>query len=310
MIFDHGFDEYHARDWSRRARYRDPLMVINGRKQNVASLQLAERETQLSDGFRVREIRKRSDSGHPASILTSNFRAPVATVAVSLFARWSQENFLVYMRGHSGLDHLLEHGTEAVPDAITVVPPEWRKLDSRIRSRKGQRRRLTAQGGALALSEDPNESEVERFHQRKGPLREEIQALDVEIGSLKQTRKSTLHHLPLHEAPEEDRFPRLRTERKHSTGTLRMIACRAESSLASLLREHLSRTDDARALLRPRSGKQHLDRPAPPSHPSGSRSGDRATHCGTQRESGHVPGHSPDACVPTRLILISPDQEV
>jgi hypothetical protein len=29
-----------------------------------------------------------------------------------------------------------------------------------------------------------------------------------------------------------------------------MIACRAESSLASLLREHLARSDDDRALLR------------------------------------------------------------
>ena len=50
--------------------------------------------------------------------------------------------------------------------------------------------------------------------------------------------------------PEEDRFPRLRTERKHFIDTIKMIAYRAESSLASLLREHLARTDDARALLR------------------------------------------------------------
>lgn len=223
-------------------------VVLSGGE--TVSLQLAERETPLSNGFRVREIRKRSDSGHQTSILTTNFRAPMATVAVSLFARWSQENFFRYMREHYGLDRLIEYGTEAVPDAITVVNPEWRKLDSQIRSRNGQRQRLTAQFGALALSEDPNESEVERFQQRKGQLREEIQVLDVEIDSLKQKRKSTLHHLPLHELPEQDRFTRLRTERKHFIDTIKMIAYRAESSLASLLREHLSRTDDARALLR------------------------------------------------------------
>ena len=51
--------------------------------------------------------------------------------------------------------------------------------------------------------------------------------------------------------PEEDRFTRLQTERKHFIDTLKMIAYRAESSMASLLREHLARDgDDARALLR------------------------------------------------------------
>jgi hypothetical protein len=49
---------------------------------------------------------------------------------------------------------------------------------------------------------------------------------------------------------EEDRFTRLRTERKHFVDTIKMIAYRAESSVASLLREHIARPDDARALLR------------------------------------------------------------
>jgi len=50
--------------------------------------------------------------------------------------------------------------------------------------------------------------------------------------------------------PEQDRFTRLRTERKHFVDTIKMIGYRAETSLASLLREHLARSDDARALLR------------------------------------------------------------
>ena len=84
-----------------------------------------------------------------------------------------------------------------------------------------------------------------------GQLREEIQILDVEIDKLKQLRKNTQHHIPVNSLPEEDRFTRLRTERKHFIDTLKMIAYRAESSMASLLREHLARgDDDARALLR------------------------------------------------------------
>lgn len=217
----------------------------------MTTMKLAERGTQLSNRFWLREIRKLSESGHQTSLLTTNFETPMATLAVSLFARWSQENFFRYMREHYGLDRLLEYGTEPIPDAISVVNPVWRKRDSQIRSKAGQRHRLAAQFGALALSEDPTESQVQGFQQRKGNLREEIQVLDLEIDNLKQLRKKTEHHIPVKSMPEEDRFTRLRTERKHFIDTLKMIAYRAESSMASLLREHMTRgLDDARALLR------------------------------------------------------------
>src|SRR5712691_5458847 len=221
-----------------------------GRGETV-TMKLAERGTRLSNNLWLREIRKLNDSGHQTPILTTNFQAPMTTLVSSLFARWSQENFFRYRREHYSLDRLIEYGTEPIPDAISFVNPEWRKLDSQIRSKTVPRSRLAAQFGALALSEDPTESELHGFQQRNGQLREEIQILDVEIDKLKQLRKNTKHHIPVNSLPEEDRFTRLRTERKHFIDTLKMIAYRAESSMASLLREHLARGgDDARALLR------------------------------------------------------------
>ena len=217
----------------------------------AVTMKLAERGARLSNDLWLREIRKLTDSGHQTSILTTNFQAPMTTLAVSLFARWSQENFFRYMREHYSLDRLIEYGTEPIPDAISVVNPAWRKLDSQIRSKAGQRHRLAAQFGALALSEDPTDSQVQGFQQRKGHLQEEIQVLDLEIDSIKQLRKKTEHHVPVKSLPEEERFTRLRTERKHLIDTLKMIAYRAETSMASLLREHMARgEDDARALLR------------------------------------------------------------
>ena len=107
-----------------------------------------------------------------------------------------------------------------------------------------------AQFGGLALSEEPSESEFHGYQQQKGQLQEQIQHLDLEIDNLKQQRKQTTHHIPVKSLPEQDRFTRLRTERKHFVDTIKMIGYRAETSLASLLREHLARSDDARALLR------------------------------------------------------------
>jgi hypothetical protein len=73
----------------------------------------------------------------------------------------------------------------------------------------------------------------------------------LEIDKLKVIRKDTAHHVAVKDLPEEDRFTRLRTERKHFIDTLKTVAYRAESSMAALLREHMARGgDDARALLR------------------------------------------------------------
>ena len=235
-------------DW-RREEFTTHSVPLSGGE--AVTMQLAERGAQLSNQLWLREIRKLTDTGHQTSILTTNFQAPMATLAVSLFARWSQENFFRYMRAHYSLDRLIEYGTEPIPDAIAVVNPAWRKLDSQIRSKAGQRYRLAAQFGALALCEDPTESQVQGFQQRKGHLREEIQVLDLEIDNLKLQRRKTEHHIPVKLLPDKDRFTRLRTERKHFTDTLKMIAYRAESSMASLLREQMVRgDDDARSLLR------------------------------------------------------------
>ena len=102
----------------------------------------------------------------------------------------------------------------------------------------------------MALSEGLSEDEVQTYERRKGELQEQIQYLDVEIAGLKQQRKQTKHHIPVKSLPEEERFTRLRTERKHFLDTIKMIAYRAETSLVSILREHLARSDDARTLIR------------------------------------------------------------
>lgn len=215
------------------------------------TMKLAERGTRLTNRMWVREIRKLSEQQHQTSILTTNFQAEMTTVAPAMFARWCQENFFRYMRLHYGLDQLVEYGTEQIPDTVQTVNPQWRKLDRLIRSKTGQRQRLAAQFGSLALSETPEPDEVEKYLWRKGQLREQIENLDRELEELKQARKATEHHVAVNALPEQDRFTRLRVERKHFIDTIKMIAYRAETSLASLLREPMARAnDDARALVR------------------------------------------------------------
>src|ERR1019366_613097 len=152
-------------DWGSEEFATHSVEVAGG---ETVTMKLAERGVRLSNNLWLREIRKLTDSGHQTFILTTNFQAPMTTLAVSLFARWSQENFFRYMREHYSLDRLMEYGTEPIPDAISVINPQWRKLDSQIRSKAGQRHRLAAQFGALALSEDPTESLVQGFQSAQG----------------------------------------------------------------------------------------------------------------------------------------------
>lgn len=50
--------------------------------------------------------------------------------------------------------------------------------------------------------------------------------------------------------PEAERFAQLCPESKHFIDTIKMIAYRAESSMAGELKDHIARGDDVRALLR------------------------------------------------------------
>jgi hypothetical protein len=240
------YHKYPGDDWPVEAFTACTVRLASGEE---VTMKLAERGTVLSNHLWVREVRKLSDSGHQSSILSTNYQADYTLLAVSMFARWSQENFYKYMRQHYGLDRLAEYGTEPVPDPIQTVNPAWRRLDAQVRAQGEKRRRQLALFGALDLS-GLAEKEVDAFQRKKGQLQEAIEDLDRQIQQLKAQRKEVPHHIAVKDLPESDRFSRLLTERKHFIDTIKLIAYRAETSMASLLRDKLSRADDARALLR------------------------------------------------------------
>src|SRR5438445_6908756 len=167
-----------------------------------------------------------------------------------MFARWSQENFFNCMRAHYGLDRLVEYGTEAVPDSVRVVNPAWRQREHQALTLLGNRQSHLVQFAAQSLQGELSESEVTRYQQKKAQLQEEIEHLGQQLDEIKLQRKQTAHHVTVGELPEAERFSRLLPERKHFLDTIKLISYRAETSMASLLRESMSRGDDTRALLR------------------------------------------------------------
>jgi len=241
------YHKYPGENWAADEFVERQVTLVGG---EVVPMKLAERGTQLAGKLWLREVRKLTASGHQTAILSTDFRTELTSLAASMFARWCQENFFKYMREHYNLDCLVEYGTEAVPDTTRVVNPSWRKLDGQIRTKSGQLQRQLALFGELGLEGELTEAEVNSYQKRQGELQENIIHLRQEIDQVKEKRKQTPHHITVGELPREDRFDRLRTEKKRFIDTIKLLAYRAETNMAHLLRQHMSRTDDARSLLR------------------------------------------------------------
>jgi hypothetical protein len=84
----------------------------------------------------------------------------------------------------------------------------------------------------------------------KSDLQEVITRLKKEVDELKAQRKPTQRHIAYKDLPADARFDRLSTQSKHLVDTIKMIACRAEAAMPQMVRQTMSRHDDARSLLR------------------------------------------------------------
>jgi len=236
-------------DWRAEEFQEQVVELASGEK---VRMKLAERGTRVGKrpGLWVREVRKLAADGHQVSIVSTNFLGDAASQAVALMARWSQENFFKYMREHFGLDALVQYGTEEIPATVTVINPAWKELNAEVRKKHVEWKSLQKQQQNVGLMQPLSEAAVRHYEQHQGELQERIEQLQPALDQLKQRRKQAPRQIPVQDLPEPDRFTRLRTERKYFLDTIKMIAYRAETSMASTVREKLKRSDDARSLLR------------------------------------------------------------
>ena len=155
------------------------------------------------------------------------------------------------MMQHFAIDLLNEYGTEEIPETKRpVVNPRWRELDRQKRSVKSKLNHRQARFAALTLHPESDESAQAKWEKRKAELLEEIEQLEHELTGIDNQLKTTPSHLDWDKLPESEKFQRLAPSRKQLVDTVKMIAYRAETALASIVRAKLARTDDARSLLR------------------------------------------------------------
>lgn len=242
------YHKFPGEDWALEEFATQAATLSNGEK---TELQLAERGTRLSNGLWVREVRKLSQGGHQTAIIIStNYKLEFVALAVKMFARWSQENYFKYAREHFSLDRLAGYSTQEITDLIEVVNPKYRALDGQVRSTNGKLSRTLALFGALNIEQAIEPAHMQAFIQKKAALKDEVDALQVQLLELKTNRKATDRHIAVKDLPQDQRFTQLATHSKHLVDAIKIAAYRAETAMANFLRESLTRVDEARTLLR------------------------------------------------------------
>lgn len=216
----------------------------------IEEMILAERGTFLGGRIWVREIRKLTKSGHQTSIITTDFLSETGPLAMKMFSRWCQENFFKYMMEHYGIDRLIEYETEELDDTIRVVNPEYRKIVSQIKSIAGKLCRRRAKFYEMKTDSSMPEKKQLEIDKKRAELLEEIELFENDLTELKNRRKATKRHITIGDLPESEKFKSLTKEKKLIVDTVKMIAYRAETAMVGIIRQYMSRKDDARALIR------------------------------------------------------------
>jgi hypothetical protein len=241
------YRKFRAEPWAAREFRPRQVSLINGEQ---ITMEMAERGVRLTNDLWVREVRHLSQKEHQSPILSTDYHSDLSQIAGAMFARWCQENFFKYMRQHYNLDRLVEYGTEALPDTTRVINPAWRHLESQVRRQNGLLSRELAQFAEIQLPSQMEPKEVQAYESKKGQLQQAIEERRHQIEQLKAQRQAKPKHIEIKDLPEQDRFQRLRSEKKHFIDTIKLIAYRAETALAELAREKIKRLDDARSLIR------------------------------------------------------------
>jgi len=220
----------------------------------VVKMHLAEMGSLVGSGkdaLWMREVRKLTDSGHQTSFVSTAFEMLTPELAAHMFTRWCQENFFRYMMQHFAIDLLEEYGTDYFPDTEKVVNPAWREMDRSRNSVQNKLRYRRARFAEMSMHPE-NESDKRRYDkwfQKKAVLLEEIQNFEHHLNEEKARLKRTPKHITWGQLEEKDKFQRLLPGRKRLMDTIRMIAYRAETAMASLLVDSTKDFAAARCLL-------------------------------------------------------------
>ena len=89
---------------------------------------------------------------------------------------------------------------------------------------------------------------MKKYVKEKSQLQEVIELYENEIAGLKEQRKHIEKNIEMGELPECEKYSSLTNEKKHIVDTIKMIAYRAETAMASMIQPKLSQRKGNKSL--------------------------------------------------------------
>jgi hypothetical protein len=199
----------------------------------------------------VREVRKKSVSGHQTSIITTNYMLKTVLIGIYMFARWSQENFFKYMIENFGIDTLVSYLKNKVDDTTILVNPQYRDLDSQQKKLTSKLNIRKTKFATLILENEPlEEKKIEQYIKKKTELLEEIEHFEKEISEMKEKKSLVEKKITYAQLPENEKFTNAINERKYFMDTIKMIAYRSETAMSNIIKKKMSNPEHSRVLLK------------------------------------------------------------
>lgn len=204
-----------------------------------ATMRLAEKPVTLTNGFRVRQIRRLLDNGRQVPLITTDPHKPMAEAAGAMFSRWSQENFFKYMRDEFNLDALPTHELEPLDPDTMVVNPLRRAYDKATRRLDLRLGRLRSRIADAARKKQPTA-------ELKSELRDVQDACDI----VKASRRQLPTHCRAGDLDDAERLDTLPARERLLLDIIRVIAYRAETRMMLPVMQAQGQKPHPRKLLR------------------------------------------------------------
>jgi len=244
-------------DWGEEEFSDYEIITPSGETEIV---QLAERQTVLcakkekgekQKEIAVREIRKRTASGHQTAIVTTNQILTMVKIALLMFARWGQENFFKYMVESFGIDSITSYLKNLIPDMSSVINPQYRELDRQHKKITTLIHNKKIKYAEISLQDkEMSNKEIERYAKKKNDMQLEIEDLENQKTTIIEKKKTTEKKILFKDLNDNQKFSTSINERKFFLDTIKIIAYRAETSMCNIIKKQMASPQQARSLIR------------------------------------------------------------
>jgi len=214
---------------------------------NKVKMELAEKIIDF-ERITIREIRKKTDTGHQTSLVTTNKKLDKLIIAHYMFARWSQENFFKYMSENYDIDKLFLYAIEQIDSDFKVVNPLYSNLSNKIKKIREKITRIESELYVL-IEKNLKETLDNTNHDKQIKMCEEKDRLVEQEENLMAERKTQHYKIAIKDMPEDKRYNKLHTESKLFTNIIKIICYRAETAFGQALTVNYKRKEDEMRML-------------------------------------------------------------